>query len=208
MVQGLPPNYLFMLLPCYKPECPHPECAKGKPEKEHTWFPGGPPLSTLPIPIPDPGKPWGGQCNKCIGNCTGHYLTPEHINYLSTNDNATNSCQIKPPRELIKEYVKPINDKDLIDLEYLSKTCLLSVEDASFCAEYEFAKCEKRRTKKDARKREMRDEEKNENDKAYCFCRKGEEGFMIQCDFCEEWFNMFNMFDRLIFENKIMEFRH
>ena len=66
-----------------------------KAREEYTWFPGGPPLSTLPVPIPDPDKPWGGECNKCIGNCTGHYLTPEnHIEYLRTN--GIGSCQMKP----------------------------------------------------------------------------------------------------------------
>ena len=41
MVPELPTNYLFMLLPCYHPQCLHPECTKGKPLVEPTWYPGG-----------------------------------------------------------------------------------------------------------------------------------------------------------------------
>ena len=44
MVPELPTNYLFMLLPCY-----HPQCTKGKPLVEPTWYAGGPPLSFLPL---------------------------------------------------------------------------------------------------------------------------------------------------------------
>ena len=36
MVTGLPSNYIFLLLPCYEADCPHPECAKGKPADEQT----------------------------------------------------------------------------------------------------------------------------------------------------------------------------
>ena len=59
MVTGLPSNYIFMPLPCYEVDCPHPVCAKGKPAEEPTWYPGGPPLSLLPLLIPDPERPWG-----------------------------------------------------------------------------------------------------------------------------------------------------
>ena len=57
MVTGLPSNYIFMLLPWFEVDCPHPVCAKGKPAEEPTWYPGGPPLSLLPLPIPDPERP-------------------------------------------------------------------------------------------------------------------------------------------------------
>ena len=27
------------------------------------------------------------------------------------------------------------------------------------------------------------------SEEVYCYCRKGEDGFMIQCDFCDDWFH-------------------
>ena len=54
MVKNLPENYVFMLLPCFKKECVHPLCSKGRPEQEKTWFEDSPPLSFVPLPIPDP----------------------------------------------------------------------------------------------------------------------------------------------------------
>ncbi len=56
MIPGLPTNDLFMLKPCYSPECPHPECLKRKPSVEPTCYPIGPPLSFLSLPIPDPER--------------------------------------------------------------------------------------------------------------------------------------------------------
>ena len=45
---------------------------------EFSWFPQGPPLICLPMPIPDPERPWGnGSCKQCSGFCSGHFLVPE-----------------------------------------------------------------------------------------------------------------------------------
>lgn len=79
MVTGLP-TYIFYLLCCFKPGCEHPRCIQGKqsstPEK---WYPGGPPLSHLPLPRPgpDPTRPWGStSCLTCTEVCSGHYCEP------------------------------------------------------------------------------------------------------------------------------------
>ena len=53
MVPGLPSQYVFQLLLCYEKDCIHPLCKEGTPKEEETWFPGGPALTYLPIPIPD-----------------------------------------------------------------------------------------------------------------------------------------------------------
>lgn len=42
IVEGLPKRYIFQLLPCYKKECAHPVCQRGRPEKEPVWYEGGP----------------------------------------------------------------------------------------------------------------------------------------------------------------------
>ena len=48
--------------------CPHPLCQTGKPPCEMTWFPGGPSVKTIPMPVPDPSRPWGNpNCASCHG---------------------------------------------------------------------------------------------------------------------------------------------
>ena len=59
MIQGLPSQYIFMLLCCFKPECTHPLCKKGQPTPLPTWYIGGPPITQLPLPIVDKDRPWG-----------------------------------------------------------------------------------------------------------------------------------------------------
>jgi len=42
------------------------------------WFPGGPKLGFILMPIPDPECAWGNEsCSKCNGFCAGHYLKPD-----------------------------------------------------------------------------------------------------------------------------------
>ena len=38
MVQNLPSQYIFYLLPCFSDECHHPVCRNGKPLTEFTWL--------------------------------------------------------------------------------------------------------------------------------------------------------------------------
>ena len=51
---------------------------------------GGPSLPEIPFPIPDPARPWGGECDKCTSSCYGHFLPPkecvEHIRQLGMKD--------------------------------------------------------------------------------------------------------------------------
>ena len=76
MVTGLPENYQFYLRCCHKQGCPHPRCQTAE-ESALKWYPGGPPLTFVPLPIPDPKKPWGSsECGECSGPCSGHYLRP------------------------------------------------------------------------------------------------------------------------------------
>lgn len=79
MVPGLPKNYAFFLVCCYQHDCVHPICQTGN-HKEVYWFPSGPSLSLLPIPTPDPARPYGNNaCLDCKGPCSGHYLKLEHL---------------------------------------------------------------------------------------------------------------------------------
>lgn len=75
MVTGLP-SYIFFLICCYSSDCPHPRCQGGPPQDILTWFPGGPPLTHLPLPFVDPLRPWDGRtCSTCKAFCSGHYTT-------------------------------------------------------------------------------------------------------------------------------------
>ena len=53
MVKGLPAKYVFHLVCCYEKDCIHPECQRGPPDALPVWYPGGPPVSFLPMPVPD-----------------------------------------------------------------------------------------------------------------------------------------------------------
>lgn len=128
MVKGLPPNYLFQLLLCYEKDCPHPLCVKGKPEKEICWYEGGPPLTYLPIPIPDVKRPWGGECTSCSGQCTGHFLSPEeHLQHYNKNKDK-NFMKIPPKDALNKAFV----NGGEINPELQAKSCLITADEVSW----------------------------------------------------------------------------
>ena len=96
----LPENYVFMLNVCQQPGCLHPLCAKGV--TDSTWYDNGPPLTYVPVPIPDPRRPWGGDCNDCAGFCAGHFLRPEeHKDYVE--EFGVGGCMFKPPSVIFKE---------------------------------------------------------------------------------------------------------
>ena len=55
-VPHLPPEYLYLLVCCFKPMCRHPPSGQGI--NSHG---GGPKLDFIPLPAPDPPQPWGGD---------------------------------------------------------------------------------------------------------------------------------------------------
>ena len=65
-------KYFLVLALCFQPGCPHSLCMAGNKEQS-CWYQGGPPLTYFPLPVPDPAKPWGGDCSSCKGQCPGHY---------------------------------------------------------------------------------------------------------------------------------------
>lgn len=139
MVEGLPSQYIFQLLPCYKDDCIHPVCRKGKPDKEPVWYDGGPPLSYLPIPVPDPKHCWGQPCDRCKGLCTGHYLKPnDHAEFVARS--GTEKCVFVPPKDQLESAAKLRFEKNeewtQADYENIAKCVLLSTEDARIWVEH------------------------------------------------------------------------
>ena len=133
MVIGLPSHYIFQLLPCYKEECVHPVCKRGRPEKEPVWYEGGPALSYLPIPIPDPKRCWGQPCEQCKSFCTGHYLKPdEHLEHVTKY--GTDKCAFTPPKDQLEKATKSKlgKNEDWREEDYhcICKKVLLSTDDA------------------------------------------------------------------------------
>jgi hypothetical protein len=80
MMKNVPVKYIFYLRCCYKEDCIHPDCQAGRPEKEVTWYPGGPPIDFLPLPLADPERPYNGICEVCTKEpCSGHYMKYEKL---------------------------------------------------------------------------------------------------------------------------------
>ena len=102
MVKGLPEQYVFFLLPCYETDCVHPVCQRGRPDVEMTWFEGGPSLPEIPFSIPDPARPWGGECDMCTSGCYGHFLPPKEC-VEHTRQHGMKDCMLTPPSAIIKE---------------------------------------------------------------------------------------------------------
>ena len=81
MVKGYPQQYqyVYQLCCCFQKDCCHPLCKErvGFNIEEVKWFPDGPPVNRIPLPVADPNRIWGDQnCSTCKGSCSGHYLKP------------------------------------------------------------------------------------------------------------------------------------
>lgn len=101
---GAPTKYVFYLYCCYEKDCIHPHCKQGRPEVEPTWYPGGPPLSFLPLPTVDPEPPFGSNdCSQCKGVCTGHYLKPEQLRKAFASGTY---IAPKPPSDVLLSAIK------------------------------------------------------------------------------------------------------
>ncbi len=64
--KNLPKQYGIHYTLCGKADCIHPRCQNGETSENVTWFPGGPPVTWLPLPVPDLDRP-------------GHYLKPAQL---------------------------------------------------------------------------------------------------------------------------------
>ena len=97
MVSSLP-HYVFFLVCCHKPGCPHPLCKNPRPNAPVLWYPNGPCITNLPLPVPDPNFVFGGQCDRCKGQCAGPYK----ITYVDVTDEEQLKTISYPPSAVLK----------------------------------------------------------------------------------------------------------
>lgn len=131
-VPDLPSQYCFMLKCCYELGCSHPCCVSGQ-STDLAWFPGGPSLSYLPFPVPDPDQQYGSStCSKCTGECAGHFLPPEQAERSSIK------AMTKPPSTLIKEAFTKLKGQAPTSefFDNLAKQCLLLPEEVKMWVEH------------------------------------------------------------------------
>lgn len=125
----VPTKYIFYLRCCYDQGCIHPRCKQGRPEAELTWYPGGPLLSFVPLPSPDPARPFGQDaCPQCKSGCSGHYLKPEPLKQAFISGTYKG---VKPPSEVLLSTMKKLkyeipNEEHILEI---SKKVLLSPEE-------------------------------------------------------------------------------
>ena len=89
MSKTVPCNYIFHLTLCGEPECIHPRCKNGETNCEMKWYEGGPSVTWLPIPLPDPKRP-------------GSFMKPED---LLCTDNSEHRM-VSPPSVKLKAAAK------------------------------------------------------------------------------------------------------
>ena len=93
------------------------------------WSPNGLSLDYFPLPIPDPKRPWGGQCSSCKGKCAGHFLNQVE-NFEHYKKYGTKEMMSDPPSKMLGDAHKKFkgnkpSDEQLIDL---AKKTLLTTE--------------------------------------------------------------------------------
>ena len=89
------------------------------------WYPHGPKVDYIPLPIPDPTQPWGSiSCVKCSGFCAGHFLKPEealHSNHAPMKE---------PPSMILKKFFQENGAKPSENLlEGVAKKTLLPINE-------------------------------------------------------------------------------
>lgn len=113
LVPNLPLQYVFFLKCCQSVDCIHPFCKEGTNVQLPNWFPGGPSVAYLPMPVPDPDAPWGNSaCTKCQnGVCYGHFLTPDALEQTDA------TAMHNPPSHILKEMFNTLKGKEPSDAD-------------------------------------------------------------------------------------------
>ena len=181
MIKGLPSQYAFMLVPCNDIKCIHPLCKNGGQAVQHTWFEMGPLVTMFPLPVKDPARPSGGQCQECSGVCSGHYLKPQDTVTL-ISEKGVSVCDSLPPSVVLKEELNRITkagETTISDevITRLAMKTMLSVEEVKMWMKH--LKMVQERRKEGARKAsETRRKKKGKSNK-YDFIRSEYENIFV-----------------------------
>ena len=192
MVKDIPLQYLFFLKCCFQPNCCHPVCKS--PVALPCWYEGGPRVSYLPLPIPDPDKPWGRtDCSECTGRCSGHYMKP-----LQAIESPLQPMS-KPPSAILKEAFQNLKGKSPSSdfFEDCAKKTLLPPHEVEMWIQHlaTIAENRKRGALKAAETRRQKAEMRS---KTVYFCGvchdqyldfTDEQELWIACDSCDIWFH-------------------
>lgn len=160
LVQGYPQQYVYYLLACFKPGCSHGLCQRlvGSSRSDFHWFPNGLSLTQLPLPVADPGRPWGcTSCPDCRGHCAGYYL-----NLLESLNSSNQPCE--PPSTVILRAFKAKS----VDVEELARQNLLQTDEVKLWLEHletvaEIANVEQRKKQRPVDRKQQRTESKHTN---------------------------------------------
>ena len=98
-------------------------------QEPEVWYPDGPLTTFLPIPTPDPTRPYGNeQCKECSNFCSGHYMKPHQlINYVNNGGKMSDPM---PPSQVILESFKRNNGiPSEVVVEQLFMQVLLPVDE-------------------------------------------------------------------------------
>ncbi len=126
IIAGLPLQYVFFLVCCLQQGCPHPVCSSGKVSELPLWFDSGPSISYLPLPVPDPSRPYGNpNCNECKGFCCGHFMKAK-------DTLMSQSLPMTPPSITLKEEFDNMKypPSELVYTD-LSKKVMLPIEEVN-----------------------------------------------------------------------------
>lgn len=172
-------------------------------QEPKVWYPDGPLTTFLPIPTPDPTRPYGNeQCKECTDFCSGHYITPKQlINYVNNGGKMSDAM---PPSHVILESFKRNNGiPNEVTVEQLSKQVLLPVEEVmmwlSHIKTVQDNRAEGAKKAAATRKRKKGNEVIKRNTEDICHaCGLDEpphddeldiEILWIGCDTCAKWFH-------------------
>ena len=158
------------------------------------WFPGGPHIDQIPMPVLDPSHPWGNTaCDKCGGFCSGHFLSPEDA--LTSNL----APMVQPPSTILKDFYQSLSGQDPSEgmLEDVSKRALLPVAEVHLWLDH-LRTVDMNRKRGAAKAAETRRQKRGTQQTSvdyYCgvcgvlFGTSDEQEYWIGCENCDSWYH-------------------
>ena len=95
-------------------------------------YTGGPSVQFLPLPVPDPKRPWGSkECKNCNGFCTGHFICLEKVLAIDSSylPAAYTYLLVLLSRKAFEKAQKESRNLNSEEVEEVAKQTLLSTED-------------------------------------------------------------------------------